>query len=141
MGYPSIHLSTDSTTAKLPWQQAEPTGEDTTRMLTSKERSNSHPSTYRPSKYGTDCERSERSVVADVSPCLLSRQQMTIDDRGYIKVKIGTSGRKDRLKLPAADRAPTLHPCFQATLQCNINIFLFNTTRGITISEAAFLFC
>jgi hypothetical protein len=65
---------------------------------------------------------------------------MTIVDRGYIKVKIGISGGKVRLKLPVADHAPTLHPCCsQATLQ--LNIFLFYTTRGITISEAAFLLC
>ena len=63
---------------------------------------------------------------------------MTIDDRGYIKVKIGISGGKDRLKLPVADHAPTLHRAFLKP-HCNINIFLFYTTRGITISDAAFL--
>jgi hypothetical protein len=64
---------------------------------------------------------------------------MTIDDRGYIKVKIGISGGKDRLKVPVADHAPTLYPCFsQATLQHQYSPF-YATRRGITFSEATFL--
>jgi hypothetical protein len=64
---------------------------------------------------------------------------MTIDDRGYIKVKIGISGGKDRLKLPVADHAPTLDPCFsQATLQHQYFFPFRHDMRCHNLSEADF---
>ena len=63
---------------------------------------------------------------------------MTIDDRGYIKVKIGTSGRKDRLKLPVADHARPSTRAFSS--HTATSIFSFSTQHAVSQSQTP-LFC